>query len=105
MYTDEEEDDHEKAAEAEQGMEPEGGEEADLGRGGVPEPEVGAHRDTEAHLKPERVLLRPEIVLLRPDIVLLTPARMRLHRLAAGLLCKITSVNLLSNALRSSHAT
>ena len=49
MYTDEEEDDHEEAAEAEQGMEPEGGEEADLGSGRVPEPEVGAHGDTEAN--------------------------------------------------------
>ena len=49
MYTDEEEDDHEEAAEAEQGMEPEGGEEADLGSGRVPEPKVGAHGDTEAN--------------------------------------------------------
>ena len=63
MNAHEEEDDHEEAGEAEQRMEPEGGEEADLGRGGVPEPEVGAHRDTEAHLIPEIVLLIPDIVL------------------------------------------
>ena len=49
MNTDEEEDDHKEAAEAEQRVEPEGGEEADLGCGRVTEPEVCTHGHTEAH--------------------------------------------------------